>query len=237
MRNIIVILFLFVCSCVFGQTQNLYFFGQNQSSAITGEIALRASNTASTTGTTLTLTKPTGTAEGDLMIVFTGLGENVAQTRPSGWQVLFTPPVSFTMTQLGYYKVATASEPSSYNFTTAASQDCVGVISTFYSTAGYGEWFMGEDNGNVESSSNTVSTGNVTSVDNSILISTFSIDGAISTVLTPPSDMTLIDGLGITGITIYTYYQLTNFETLNKTIVWDNPDEIIGTSNIFYLIL
>lgn len=62
----------------------------------------------------MTLNKPTGTATGDLMIAsISTSGWYSANSGPSGWTELASNGSSSTT----YYKVASASEPSSYTFT------------------------------------------------------------------------------------------------------------------------
>jgi hypothetical protein len=76
-----------------------------------------ASANSSRSATQLTLSKPTGTVEGDVMIVSLGIhhtGSERPVTAPTGWTLLQVDE-SYVQYNL-YYKVAGASEPSSYTF-------------------------------------------------------------------------------------------------------------------------
>lgn len=84
---------------------------------------------------TKTITKPTGTAEGDLLVAFVGLGrdpELTSVTLPSGWSLLIdqedgssSSPESKLVVG---YKVAGASEPSDYTITLSSSMRWVAGI-------------------------------------------------------------------------------------------------------------
>lgn len=101
--------------------------------SVTPTITFRADAHARTTGTTLTVSKPTGTVEGDVMIAllayYSALTINSA---PAGWTLLTTQTGGTDAGIKVYYKVAGASEPASYAWTISAGDDFVGIISTFY---------------------------------------------------------------------------------------------------------
>jgi hypothetical protein len=85
-------------------------------------------------GTTIVIAKPTGTVENDLMIAMT-CNTGGTYTGPAGWTEVFDS------TSRGvFYKVAGASEGSSYTFTNSSSQLQDGFILTFrgatYDTVG-----------------------------------------------------------------------------------------------------
>jgi hypothetical protein len=71
---------------------------------------------ASSTGTT-SATKPTGTAAGDMILIFGTGNTSGTYTPPSGFTDLFGGPGN----QGACYKVAGASEPASYNYSNGAS--------------------------------------------------------------------------------------------------------------------
>jgi hypothetical protein len=78
---------------------------------------VESSATGGTNGSTLTLNKPTGTQEGDVLVAWI-VGQSTTSA-PSGWTVIDSvdfneSPLSDSLTTL--YKVAGASEPSSYDF-------------------------------------------------------------------------------------------------------------------------
>lgn len=92
-----------------------------------------AQNQNTTSGTTLAINKPSGTIQGDLMIAFMssgGTATNRTWSTPSGWTELVDQnnPPNF----LAAYKVAGASEGSSYTFTmSSTANDKAGTILTY----------------------------------------------------------------------------------------------------------
>lgn len=86
-------------------------------------IALRgAGQTVSSTGTTIAFNKPTGLAAGDVLLAFVSDYHNTSITAPSGWvQIGSTTTDTSNDGHTAWYKVAGASEPTSYTFTGGAS--------------------------------------------------------------------------------------------------------------------
>jgi len=99
--------------------------------AITFVASAKATGNAS-----VTINKPTGTANNDLMIafVFMDSGLNRTWTPPSGWtEVLdMNSPPNITVA----YKIAGASEPANYTWSPSGTGGCAGTIVT-YSNASY----------------------------------------------------------------------------------------------------
>ncbi len=106
-----------------------------------------ALNTA--TGTTIAVTKPASTDEGDLMVAFVGTnnaGTEYTWTGPAGWTefydeaggggVLNGPDLAC------YYKTANAAEGASYTFTVSGSTSTKGIIAT-YRGAAVGQLYSG----------------------------------------------------------------------------------------------
>lgn len=88
-----------------------------------------ATTSRTSSGRTLVIDKPTGTAENDLMIAMT-CNASGTYTAPAGWTEVFDS------TSRGvFYKVAGASEGSSYTFTNSSSQLQDGFILTFRGAA------------------------------------------------------------------------------------------------------
>jgi hypothetical protein len=74
------------------------------------------------TSTTITISTPSDTQEGNLLVAFLGAATTtVSYTLPSGWVSL-----NNATGRLLAYKVATSSEPSSYTFTISASTNYFG---------------------------------------------------------------------------------------------------------------
>ena len=83
-------------------------------------ITYQSRNIASiVTGTSISLTKPSGTAQNDLLvaqITVTG-GSSVTITAPSGWNLVSRVNNGTTVGQAVYWKVAAATESTNYSFT------------------------------------------------------------------------------------------------------------------------
>lgn len=75
-----------------------------------------------TAGTTITVNKPAGVQAGDLLLAFVGQNAlSVSEiSAPDGWIPITQKNIGVTVkTAISYYKVATASEPTSYTFTSS----------------------------------------------------------------------------------------------------------------------
>jgi hypothetical protein len=82
----------------------------------------------STDGFTVTVNKPTGTVEGDLLIAFIAKDDDDAITGvPTGWTLIVGQAAQYQARFNCYYKIATASEPDSYTWRGDREQ-YVGVI-------------------------------------------------------------------------------------------------------------
>ena len=99
-------------------------------------IALIGSSTAVTTtgatSTTLTLTKPVAVVAGSVMIAHLGYNagsnKSTTVTKPTGWVQIGLQVNNGNWWQSVFYKVATASEPTSYTFTISRTSNIVGGI-------------------------------------------------------------------------------------------------------------
>lgn len=113
----------------------------------------------------ITLNKPSGTVEGDMIVAWicgdTSFRRNV--TTPSGWSIIYnqsSPDLGGSAQMFGYYKVATASEPSTYNFQFSANPSNVkGILTSYYDTNGTGTWTLSSIGGG-----NTVDGFSITSL-------------------------------------------------------------------------
>jgi hypothetical protein len=98
-------------------------------------IAFRSSNVASTNkSASLTITKPTGVAPGDVLIASVTIGSFATPTTVSspGWTLIRTTANGSSMIQQTFYKVAGFSEPTSYTFRLASgSNDLSGGIAAY----------------------------------------------------------------------------------------------------------
>jgi hypothetical protein len=84
-----------------------------------------------TGATTLVVTKPSGVVEGNVMIATVTAKETGALTPPSGWTAILNLTQGTALRQVTYYKVATASEPSSYSWGLGTSRAASGGIAAY----------------------------------------------------------------------------------------------------------
>ena len=77
--------------------------------------------------TTLVINKPTGVAQGDVMLATVTVTGTGAPTTPSGWTVAKSTSGT-ALRQATYYKVAGASEPASYSWALGSSRAASGGI-------------------------------------------------------------------------------------------------------------
>lgn len=131
---------------------------------------------------TVTVNKPTETIAGDLMVAVMSYGSTTSRTwtSPAGWTEVAdqggVPSVSIA------YKVATASEPSSYNFTASSSStSALAATILTYRNADY------DVTGGFTTSKSSTATGAQISPTNSqaLLLAIAAINRANSTFATP----------------------------------------------------
>ncbi len=89
---------------------------------------------ANTASATITINKPTNTAQNDVMIAVIAVEDYTDRINsdPEGWTRIWgDSPGTRAIFQAVYWKVAGASEPSSYSWGLDATDECCGSISTF----------------------------------------------------------------------------------------------------------
>jgi len=94
-----------------------------------------ASASAASGVLTLTINRPAGTLENDVMVAAIGVSGNApAITSPAGWTLVrrMTNATANANSLAVYYKVVTAAEPASYAWTFSASGGAAGGIQAFY---------------------------------------------------------------------------------------------------------
>src|SRR5574343_1803581 len=86
----------------------------------------------STSTTSVVITKPTSTAEGDLLLAQIIISDNsLTITAPSGWTLINSISVSVNQKSSIYYKLATNSEGSNYTWSWGSAVQAKGYISRF----------------------------------------------------------------------------------------------------------
>jgi hypothetical protein len=101
-------------------------FPATAGAAISFVAAAGAGNGAGTTS--LTINKPTGVAQGDVLLATVTATGTGTLTAPSGWTAVQDTTQGTAIRQLTYYKVAGASEPSSYSWGLGTSRKASGGV-------------------------------------------------------------------------------------------------------------
>lgn len=103
---------------------------EREASFVPGITFVNSSITADASGTTVVVTKPSGLADGDVMIAHIAANTtgNGTYSAPAGW-TLIDSRAQTSMTDAVYFKVVTnaAGEPANYTFTTATASK-TGII-------------------------------------------------------------------------------------------------------------
>ena len=87
-------------------------------------------NARSGVNSTLSIAKPASTSQGDLLVALVSSdgGQYASIATPGGWTAIKNVYVSTAAHLYGFYKIAGASEPSSYGFGASGSEDMAGGI-------------------------------------------------------------------------------------------------------------
>ena len=176
--------------------------------------AFRSASSAGVTSGVLSLSvsKPTGTVQGDVMIASVAIRPSTATVTASGWTLIRRiDNSSGNANSLAvYYKVAGASEPASYSFTFNTSTGAVGGIRTF-------SGINSTTPVDVEAGQNTASgvahasPSVTTRFANDMIVTSHSF--ATSATFTPPTGMTEAfdvrsEAIGSSGVSMEGNYQL-----------------------------
>jgi hypothetical protein len=147
-----------------------------------------ASSTNSTAGTftTLTITTPTGTQSGDLLLAFLTVG-NVTLTPPAGWTLSRSITDTTANSVLGVYYIFLASAPAaSYVFTASSATSWAGSLLTY---RGYTTINDSAIQVNAASASQIIAPSVTAGGSGGVLLCCFSRDDSASAI-TVPSGMT-----------------------------------------------
>jgi hypothetical protein len=161
-------------------------------------------NTASST---LTINKPSGVVEGDLLVAITAFGSltdsnNATWTGDTGWTEAYDQGANPNIRVA--WKVAGASEPASYTFTTSLTSGGHGGVVLAFRGAAFdvcGTAVVAASGGNVTASAITVSEAN------SILLGFWFEYANIASFSTPSGMTLLLDGSGSAAPDFDTFYQ------------------------------
>lgn len=197
-------------------------------------ITLRGQDNSQSNGATeLTVNRPTGTVDGDLLIMFCATDDNAAAvlTPPSGWTQIstgtetdFGPSATDFSSEMWWRQAS--SEPTTYQVTQVKSDQFTLTIAAFYESGGLVDWTE-EDNafGKVDSA-NAITSPSVTGVANSLLYIGYPTDDDDQTLNVAPSGMTAVHSqLITTSTTQNAYYELVNAGAVTRTITYNNPND------------
>jgi hypothetical protein len=159
-------------------------FGPTPASAAIGFVA--ASKAENGTGaTSLSLTKPTGAAEGQVLVASVTAAGTGTVTAPSGWTAIASVTQGSTI-QLTYYRVAGASEPSSYSWSLGSKRVASGGIAAY---SGVNQTVPVDATATASGASGNASAPSATTSVSGDLVLVFASFGAVATV-TPDASTT-----------------------------------------------
>ncbi len=225
---------------------SVLFYQQNVSTGATGNVSLSTVGGTSSRGvllslmpytsgdpeyissagtrvaaSTVTVNKPAGTAENDLMVAFIiAASGGITPTYPSGWTQA-TLDTTGNNSGAVAYKVAGASEPSTYSFTVGGS---FGRIVQIVTIRGVSSLTVGTYN---EVNSATVTAPSITAVGDGILLGWFGIEGTFTLSTKPLSMAESVYTTG--GPSCWTFFQGSiSGATGNKTLIASSSSDNRG---------
>ncbi|MBW2408738.1 MAG: hypothetical protein JRF72_02995, partial [Deltaproteobacteria bacterium] len=177
-------------------------------------------------------------SEGDLMIATVAFGNGDATlSAPAGWTPIEpSSPGAEALRTSAWYKIAGASEPSTYTFSVSGSADELLIdIASFYSSAGVAVlgWDLEDSSYHYLGVQDVVMNSNpVDAVDHSLLYFAGSCDDD-EDVVSRPSGMTMLaeqkKTTGAMKLALATYYQMRNAGTnISKTIEWTPTSDYLA---------
>lgn len=191
-------------------------------------------------GATLAINKPTNTLEGDLMVAIAGGAGSNSWTVPSGWTETLD-----SVGRLAAYKVATASEPSSYTFTySVATQIIAGYILTYRNAA----W---DTVGTVSVAAQNPTASSITVAQNNSVVLCYADAQSVVSTYTTPAGFTLVTEDTVTAPTSAIFSKISSLGATGTVTVngsatgtpsrafllsikpTTNPILIIGTTTYF----
>jgi len=182
---------------------------------------------------TLTINKPTGTVNGDMMItILTADGNITVSSAPSGW-TLTDYVYANGIAGWTYYREADG-EGASYQWDFSASNNLAGCVVTCEKSGG--SW-VAPDGANLHSTATAddaslITTNSVTATDDSILICGFGHDDGKDTVDSPPADMTLVTLTDPGSVSQVVYYESRSSGAVTKSITWPGTDGLTAMALI-----
>ncbi|MEE8264025.1 MAG: DUF2341 domain-containing protein, partial [Gammaproteobacteria bacterium] len=205
------------------------------------QITLRnKTNTQNNLATSLAAAKPAGTVEGDLLIATVshdiGTGTLGAPGAPDDWTLIEpATPGSEQMRTRSWYRVAGASEPSTYTFTsTSAADDMIVQISSYYSSSGVNAagWTLEDKSYKYQTGLNTISTTSVTATTANLFYAAFVNDDNEAVTTAPP--LNVLDSVTTSSTAQATYYGNVGAGAISESLTWGGTaDETAAVAAVF----
>lgn len=157
---------------------------------------------------TITISKPSGTVDGDVMVAWTVIGATHTLTQPGGWTLLDsfdTGTGGFRM--LVWYKIA-ASEGSNYTWTSSSNTvPATGIISTFRGVDTVSGPIHAYDKTGSVASTNPVTTPTVSTTQYARMVHSifYRCTGVVQGTITDPAGYTQLNGTANRGGAIQFY--------------------------------
>jgi peptidoglycan/xylan/chitin deacetylase (PgdA/CDA1 family) len=150
-------------------------------------IALRGATGATvTSGTSITLNKPSGTASGDVLIAAIEISGTTTVTAPSGWVLIRSTTSGSALTQASYVHTAGASEPSSYQWQFSSSRLASATVAAYVGVNGTTPVDV-SSGGSSSGSTSIIAPSLTTTTTGDLLIGAFG--GAANASVTPATGM------------------------------------------------
>jgi PKD repeat protein len=146
-----------------------------------------------TTTSAITIAKPPGTVAGDVLVsCLASNGTRVSPTGvPAGWTQIAAVLQGTSTRAFGYYKVAGASEPTSYTWTLNAPVKASGGIARYSGVSAAAPLDGTPQSASGASATTGTVAGVTTSAANAMLVGCMSIDSSATTVtISPPAGLT-----------------------------------------------
>ena len=130
------------------------------------------------------MNKPSGVATGDLLLAALDVRRAPNITAPAGWTLIRTTTNGTTMRQAVYYRIATASEPSSYRWTFSDTRSAAATILAYRGAAAATP--VNASTGRTNASSTSVVANSVTTtVPNALLVGFFGLRATLRSTRRP----------------------------------------------------
>ena len=173
----------------------------------------------------LTITKPAGTIDGDMMICFLSADGTLNLTLLSGWTAIDSADAN-GIKSWSLYKEA-SSEGADYTWVFSGSNNIAGHIISISKDSGTWAAPTGANLHSIAiASSTSITSSSVTATDNSILLIGSGHDGGDGDITTPPADMTLCSIQDPGDVSQVAYYESRSAGAVTKTVDWGANDAL-----------